>query len=77
MSCTDVVDLVVDYLEGDLEPDQRGSFEAHIDGCSHCADFLADYEHTSEVCRDALAEAMPDSVLERLTGFLANALKDD
>jgi anti-sigma factor RsiW len=38
--CQQVVELVTDYLEGALSRSQRRRFEAHLDGCEHCAEYL-------------------------------------
>ena len=42
MNCRQVVALVTEYLEGALSPEDRRRFEAHIEGCPHCTEYLAE-----------------------------------
>jgi anti-sigma factor RsiW len=39
--CREVVELVTDYLEGALPRGQRRRLEAHLAGCPHCTEYLA------------------------------------
>ena len=40
--CREFVELVTDYLEGALPPDQRARFEAHLAECEGCTGYLED-----------------------------------
>jgi anti-sigma factor RsiW len=40
--CREFVELVTDYLEGALSPDDKARFEAHIAECDGCAGYLED-----------------------------------
>ena len=73
--CKDAVDLLVDYLEGDLSDGDCDDLEAHLDGCEPCKRFLATYRATGEVCRCALERAMPEPVRERLLVYLRRETK--
>ncbi len=44
--CRQVVELVTDYLEGALSPAQQRRFEAHLAGCPHCTEYLAQMRAT-------------------------------
>jgi anti-sigma factor RsiW len=44
--CQEVVELVTDYLEGALSPADRRRFEAHLVGCPHCTEYLAQMRET-------------------------------
>jgi anti-sigma factor RsiW len=39
--CQEMVELITDYLEGKLSRSQRRRFEAHLAGCEHCSEYLA------------------------------------
>jgi anti-sigma factor RsiW len=41
MVCIELVELVTEYLEERLAPDQVRRFEAHLEGCPHCRVYLA------------------------------------
>jgi len=39
-SCQEVVELVTDYLDGALEPDEHARVERHLAGCTKCDAYL-------------------------------------
>jgi len=41
-----MVELITDYLEGALPRAQRKRFEAHLAGCEHCSEYLAQMRAT-------------------------------
>jgi anti-sigma factor RsiW len=44
--CREAVELVTDYLEGALPRSARRRFEAHLAGCPHCTEYLAQMRAT-------------------------------
>jgi anti-sigma factor RsiW len=40
LACRQMVELITDYLEGDLSRSDRKRFEAHLAGCEHCTEYL-------------------------------------
>jgi anti-sigma factor RsiW len=42
LACREFVELVTDYLEGALTPDQQARFEAHLAECDACPGYLED-----------------------------------
>jgi anti-sigma factor RsiW len=44
--CQQAVELVTDYLEGALSRSARRRFEAHLAGCPHCTEYLAQVRET-------------------------------
>ena len=40
--CREFVELVTDYLDGALPPEQRERFEAHLAECEGCTGYLED-----------------------------------
>ena len=44
--CQQAVELVTDYLEDNLSPRARRRFEAHLAGCPHCTEYLAQMRET-------------------------------
>ena len=47
--CQQAVELVTDYLEGTLSARARRRFEAHLAGCPHCTEYLAQMRKTIEL----------------------------
>jgi len=44
--CQEMVELITDYLEGTLSRPARRRFEAHLAGCPHCTEYLAQMRAT-------------------------------
>ena len=47
--CQQAVELVTDYLEGALSRSDRRRYEAHLAGCPHCTEYLAQMRKTIEL----------------------------
>ncbi len=47
--CQQAVELVTNYLEGALSRADRRRFEAHLAGCPHCTEYLAQLRATIEL----------------------------
>jgi anti-sigma factor RsiW len=56
MACIDLVELVTDYLEDALDPEQRTTFEAHLRTCEGCRVYVGQISET----REHLAHVPPD-----------------
>jgi anti-sigma factor RsiW len=46
LACQEMVELITDYLEGTLPRSERRRFEAHLAGCEHCSEYLAEMRVT-------------------------------
>jgi predicted anti-sigma-YlaC factor YlaD len=46
IACRDLVELVTDYLEGALAPEQHVRFQNHIAGCDGCTAYLDQMRET-------------------------------
>ena len=69
-TCKDSVELLLEYLDGELTPELRRKLEEHLGGCTPCEDFLKSYSATPAICRKALAREVPKEVAAKLTDFL-------
>ena len=47
--CQQAVELVTDYLEDALSGADRRRYEAHLAGCPHCTEYLAQMRKTIEL----------------------------
>ncbi|WP_158542550.1 zf-HC2 domain-containing protein [Lujinxingia litoralis] len=74
MKCQKLVDLLTDYLEGDLEEEERAHLEEHLAYCPPCVDFLQRYKNTGPACKKVLIARMPDSMQQALSDFLRSRL---
>ena len=46
MTCRELTDFIVDYLEGGLTPEVHASFEHHLSMCPTCVRYLTAYRAT-------------------------------
>jgi anti-sigma factor RsiW len=48
VNCREVSGFLHDYIEGELPEDVRAEFERHLDACTNCHEYLAQYRKTIE-----------------------------
>jgi len=69
MTCREFADFMGDYLSGELALDSRAAFEQHLRLCANCQKYLAGYEETVKLGKQAFADddaAVPQQVPEEL-----------
>jgi anti-sigma factor RsiW len=65
--CQEMVELVTDYLEGELSRSQRRRFEAHIAACEHCSEYLEQMRLTIDLTGRLAAEDLTPDMREDFT----------
>ncbi len=67
LTCKQLVELVTDYLEGDLTVDERTRFEMHLTYCGWCRTYLDQMrevlERAGEIREESLAPDARDALL--------------
>lgn len=66
MRCSDLVQLVTDYLEGALAADERRSFEEHLAGCASCTEYVEQMRETVARLGDADPEPLSEERCSQL-----------
>ncbi len=69
MTCRDFTEFVWAYLDGDMSPEQRFEFDAHMAVCPHCVAYLDTYRTTVQMGKQAFSDPdapLPDDVPEDL-----------
>ena len=56
ISCREVVEIVTAYLDDALDADSRARFEAHLELCGPCAEYVEQIRATSRLAAVAVAE---------------------
>lgn len=74
-NCNGALKHLVDYLEGELDADEREALESHFSDCSPCMRFLKTYRSTGKVCKEALEREMPTQMKQSLLDFLRSQCK--
>lgn len=74
LSCSQVLDRLSDYLDGDLGADERDRLEQHLRGCDGCARFGGEFSEVVGLLRSQLVRArrLPDGFGDRLRRALAS-----
>ena len=66
VTCSDVVELVTDYLERSLPADDTTLFEQHLNFCDGCVWYVDQIRGTVETVGRIEAEEVPPDVRDRL-----------
>lgn len=69
-SCKDSIHLLLDFLDGEMTPEDQKHLEEHLAGCPPCVEFVRSYRATPGMCKKALARKMPEEVANKLSDFL-------
>ena len=67
LTCRQLTEVLTDYLEGVMAPEDRARFEAHVELCDGCLNYISQMRQTIRAVRElhpAEVEAtVPDEVL--------------
>ncbi len=81
MTCRELADFVMGYLDGELQAEQRQHFEQHLAECPDCVRYLREYVATVRAGQAAFADAdaddeVPANVPDDLVKAILNARAD-
>ena len=75
MTCQNHKDLMMEYLDDELDKEQRLAFEAHLAGCPECTKDLAQFKKLKEIT-DGVAFVEPeDRVWDQYWGGVYNRIE--
>lgn len=66
MNCREIIEFLLEYLDGELSSGTKADFERHLAVCESCVAYLATYRETIRVSRLASAEDLLDEAPEEL-----------
>lgn len=76
MTCRELTEFLIDYVDGSLAPAARAAFDEHLARCPDCVAYVRNYEETirlgKDVCRDE-HDAVDDDVPEELVQVIVAA----
>jgi len=67
--CREAVELMSEYLDDVLPARDRARLEAHLEGCPHCSEHLAQLRVTIETLGRARPEDLDPDALDELVGL--------
>lgn len=78
LTCRDVIEILLDYLEGALGPGVAAALEGHLQDCAPCRAYLRTYRETrrlaGEAVRAEMPAEMPAEMKDRLRALLLDRL---
>lgn len=74
--CRQVVEIITDYLEGTLPRSQRRRFEAHLEACEHCTEYLEQMRATIRLTGRLRSDDLTPAMREEFTALYRRLLLD-
>ena len=75
ITCQQLIDFIMSYLDDELPADQRAEFDRHMAACPSCVDYLKTYEKTVSLAKACATDEVPDEVPESLVQAILEARK--
>ncbi len=69
ITCKELIDFLMGYLDNELAPAVRDEFEAHLRDCEPCHRYLATYPETLRLGKEAhstIEEAPPERLIQAI-----------
>jgi anti-sigma factor RsiW len=66
MTCQQLIDFIMSYLENELPDEERSEFDRHMAVCPSCVNYLKTYEKTVLLAKACADDPVPDEVPESL-----------
>ncbi len=76
ITCQSFLDDLSEYIDGDLAPEIRVTFEAHLAKCPNCWVVLDETQKTVEIIQRYDCHPMPEAVKDRLLEALSSKLSN-
>jgi anti-sigma factor RsiW len=82
VTCRQLADFILDYLDGALPPEVHARFEHHLTLCPTCVRYIADYQAAVALGRDAFQDeeltadqaGVPESLVSGIMAAVRAAL---
>jgi anti-sigma factor RsiW len=66
IACNELVELLTEYLEGTLPPDEVAAIDEHLDGCDACRTYLNQLRSTISALGSVPVATLPDDAVDAL-----------
>ena len=69
ITCREVADFLMQYLDHELPPIQRQEFERHLGACGPCVHYLDSYRQTIALGKQAFADdaaSIPEELVQAI-----------
>jgi predicted anti-sigma-YlaC factor YlaD len=75
MTCQDHKDLMMAYLDNELNEEQRRAFEAHLASCSECAKDMKEFRRLKQMTDNVAFVEPEDRIWEQYWGSVYNRIE--
>ncbi len=75
LTCRDVIEFVMAYLDNELGSDERRKFEEHLKVCPSCVNYLDSYKLTVRLGKSVLTN-LDDPADGRVPADMLKAIRD-
>jgi anti-sigma factor RsiW len=75
MTCRQVVELLIDFVSGELPPEHYALVEKHLNKCPPCVTYVRTYELTIRLTRRLPPAPLPEGLCQRLEAGLREILR--
>ncbi len=76
LTCQQLVEIVTDYLEGALSPEDRARFEAHLQVCPGCVTYVEQIRQTIGLLGRLTEDDLPPQTRKGLLEAFRNWKRD-
>jgi anti-sigma factor (TIGR02949 family) len=66
VNCDELIDRLMEYLDGEMVEEQRTHAKVHLDGCPNCTAYVETYTHTVRTVKKIRCDRLPPAVEARL-----------
>ena len=77
LTCRKVTEILIEYVDGTLEAEQRSLLERHLCGCVPCAIYLHTYHDTIRLTHALPDEPLPTEFAARLKAMITKECSGD
>jgi anti-sigma factor RsiW len=68
--CQEYISGLVDYIDGEIDPELCEEIEKHIGECDNCRIMVDSLRQTVSLCRDGRSEKLPSELETKLGNLL-------
>jgi anti-sigma factor RsiW len=72
LTCQQLVEIITEYLEGTLPPEDRARFERHLAGCRGCRHYLNQMRQTVQLLGHISEDTIPPDTRDELLSLFRN-----
>lgn len=73
ITCSELVEIITDYLEGTMPPAERRRFETHLETCPYCVNYLEQMRETvaalGGLSEESIAPGAREALLDAFRGW--------